>query len=263
MLLAYAILKDKRAQNEEALKLYQKAIKADPKDASVYNNLAIHYARLRMFREAVGTLQHAIKLQPKEVKYRNNLATVLVQMNMPQEAFVQLLAVHDEAVAHYNLGFLMVKNRQPQQALQQFQLALRVNPSMVTARQWMDRLQGRPQAMPQGEPGMLAGQQAPPPPNWSQGPPRMAMRESYGPAAPLPPGSNANPSGCRCCTRLPLRPGRGPIQRLDNPDATRRLPPVPDGSAATLDLPKFPSLPPDERQQQVGPLPPDRSRGSE
>ena len=110
-LLGYARLKDRLGEPNAAMKFYQWAIKAQPKEAAVYNNLAIHYATQSMYRESLAAFQRAIGLRPKEIRYRNNVATVLVQLNRPQDAFVQLCAVHERATAHYNLGVLMAKKR--------------------------------------------------------------------------------------------------------------------------------------------------------
>ena len=145
-LLLYAQLKDRLGEPNEATKLYQRAIHAHPKEGAVYNNLAIHYARQSMYRESLAAFQKAIVLQPKNVRYRNNAAVVLVQLNRSQDAFFQLCAVHDPAMAHYNLGVLLAKNGQPQPAVQQFSLALHVNPSLLPARQWLERLGAIPRA---------------------------------------------------------------------------------------------------------------------
>ena len=133
-LLGYVRLKDRLGEPNAAMKFYQWAIKAQPKEAAVYNNLAIHYATQSMYRESLAAFQRAIGLRPKEIRYRNNVATVLVQLNRPQDAFVQLLAVHERATAHYNLGVLMAKNGQPQPAAEQFSIALQWNPSRPPAR---------------------------------------------------------------------------------------------------------------------------------
>jgi Tfp pilus assembly protein PilF len=190
-LLAYARLKDRMGEPQEALKLYQRAARAHPKEPSVFNNLAVHYARQGLLRDAAGAMEQAVQLRPKEVKYRNNLAALLVELDRPRDAFTQLRAVHDEAAAHYNLGFLLNRKGQRQAAAQEFAIALRINPSLVQARQWLDRLsggamQGPPPGMQQPRPGM------PLPPMAAQGPPPDARYGSPGVARnttpPVPPG---------------------------------------------------------------------------
>ena len=263
VLLAYARLKDRLGEHEESLKLYQKAAKAFPKTASVYNNLAIHYARLRMFREAVGNLEHAIKLQPKEVKYRNNLATVLVQTNMPQDG-----------VRSASGG-----SRRGDRALQPRFLDGEESPAAtgsaaISIGFACESLDGEGPAMDGSSPGPSAGDAAGRAGDACQPATRsaaelVARAAAHGDAQRTIP--LAQPRRCRrqrqCqslgrrlrCTIAPPPRARGDATP-ENPDATRRLPPVPDSPAATLDLPKFPSLPPEDHQQPVAPLPPEPTR---
>ncbi|MGA2621113.1 MAG: tetratricopeptide repeat protein [Thermoguttaceae bacterium] len=206
-LLGYAQLKDAMNEPQEALKYYQKASKAHPDVPSVYNNLAVHYARQAMSREAIGALDRAIQLQPNEPRYRNNMATLLVQAGRPREAFNQLRAIHDEAVAHYDLGFLLSKVGQRQAAAREFVTALQINPSFVPARQWLDRLavmavRDLPPVQPTPQPGLPPMIQADPPvavapPPAALAPPlaiRQPERMAANPGPPVPPGSLAAPA---------------------------------------------------------------------
>ena len=109
VLLGYAMLKDQTNEPQVALKYYQKAEQKYPKQPAVYNDLAIHYSRYGMIREAIEAAQRAVELRPREPRYRNNLAALLVEDARPQEAFKQLREIYDEPVAHYDLGFLLNK----------------------------------------------------------------------------------------------------------------------------------------------------------
>jgi tetratricopeptide (TPR) repeat protein len=140
-LLGYAELKDRQGKSEEALQLYQRAIKAYPQQAAVHNNIGLCYARQGRLDEALVAMNHAIQLEPKNILYRNNIASVLVDQNRAHEAFAHLREVHGEAAACFNLGYLLNKKGQTQAAMQQFALALRADPSMDRARQWLDYLQ--------------------------------------------------------------------------------------------------------------------------
>ena len=53
-LLGYAQLKEQMGQPDEALRIYQRAAKAHPRDAAVFNNMGLYYARLGRSNEAVG-----------------------------------------------------------------------------------------------------------------------------------------------------------------------------------------------------------------
>lgn len=140
-LAGYARLKERMGLPDEAIKLYQQAAKADPRDAGVCNNLALCYARRNMFDEAVASMGRAIALQPNSVLYRNNMATILVDRGKYAEAFAHLRAVHSEAAAYYNMGFLLNRKKKRQEAIEHFAAAVRLDPSMTDARGWLDRLQ--------------------------------------------------------------------------------------------------------------------------
>jgi tetratricopeptide (TPR) repeat protein len=140
-LLGYAHLKEVREKPNDAIQLYQRAAKAYPKEASVHNNLGLCYARQGKLDEAVTAMTVAIQLEPKNPLYRNNIATVLVDQNKAREAFAQLREVHGNAAAYYNMGYLLNKKGQTQAALQNFTMAVRADPSMVTARRWVEYLQ--------------------------------------------------------------------------------------------------------------------------
>jgi tetratricopeptide (TPR) repeat protein len=140
-LLAYARLKEDLGQKNEALALYQQAAKTHPKDPSVYNNAGLFYARQGRLDEAVSALTIAIRMAPKNPLFRNNIATVLVDLGRHHEAFAHLRAVHGEAAAYYNMGYLLNKKGQPQAAMQHFAMALRADPSMVVAQRWLEYLE--------------------------------------------------------------------------------------------------------------------------
>lgn len=139
-LLGYAQLKDRLNKQDEAMQLYQRAMKAYPQDASVYNNLGIYHAKHQRLDDAVAMMKQAIQLDSQNPLYRNNIATVLVDQGKVEDAFIQLCAVHNEAEAHYNLGYLLNKKGQQQAALQQFVQAVNADPDMEAARNWVTYL---------------------------------------------------------------------------------------------------------------------------
>ncbi len=207
-LLGYARLKDRTGDAAGANRLYRQAAKAHPKNAAVFNNLGLFQARHRMLDKAADSLAQAIRLQPKVVKYRNNLATLLVEKGRYKEAFMHLQVVHGEAVAYYNLGFLLEKKGEINKAALHYSVAARKNPALVESGQALARLQStarRPQVPP------AAGPQVPP-----------------SRVAPLPPAPRRAGLGVR---QLPPAPSeheqinRKP-PRLTIPSYPQRLPPT-------------------------------------
>jgi Tfp pilus assembly protein PilF len=144
VLSAYAQYKARSGQFDEAIRYYQQAIKLTPNDPSLYNDLGLCYARRDRNPEAVSQLMRAIQFQPDNPLYRNNIAAVLVEMNQSDEAMRHLLAVHPEAVAHYNLGYLLHKKGQSVPAAQHFAYALQRDPTLEPAKYWLDRVGANP-----------------------------------------------------------------------------------------------------------------------
>lgn len=140
-LMGYAQLKERMEKPEDAIRLYQRAAKGHPKDASVFNNMGLCFARAKRLNEAAVAMGRAAELDPRNALYRNNLATLLVDQGRDREAFEQLGAVHDAAATYYNMGYLLNKKGRIADALQQFTLALQADPSMVPARRWVEFLQ--------------------------------------------------------------------------------------------------------------------------
>lgn len=139
-LLGYGHLLDWQNDLLTATAQYRKATRYHPKSATAHNDLGLCYARRRMFGESAASLRRAVRLQPDKKLYQNNLATVLVQTGRSDEALSHLIKVHGPAVAHYNVGFLLTKTGDMQRAKFHFSEALRADPSLDAARQWLLRL---------------------------------------------------------------------------------------------------------------------------
>jgi tetratricopeptide (TPR) repeat protein len=179
-LLGYAELKDELGRPGEAQQLYQLALKAHPKQPAVYNNYGLCYARHGQLDEAVETITKATELDPRNVLYRNNVAAILIEQGRLREAFRHLKAVHGDAVAYYNIGYMLYKRGKPQAAMMHFAWALQKDPSMVAARRWIDYLQySAAQARaPQPRTDVRIAEAAPSQPDPQQQPPP----ETRGPA---------------------------------------------------------------------------------
>jgi Flp pilus assembly protein TadD len=147
VLLSYAHLQDHQNKLAEATALYQRAVKANPKEASAFNDMGLCYARRGMATEALGAMGKATQLQPEKALYRNNLASVLVDQHRVDDALVQLRAVNNESVANYNLGILLEQRKQDTLAQTHFQRALELNPQFAEAQAWSDHLTKRETAI--------------------------------------------------------------------------------------------------------------------
>jgi tetratricopeptide (TPR) repeat protein len=140
-MLGYAQLQYQMNKPDKALQLYQQAVKDYPKEAIVYNNMGMFQAQRKHLTEAAAALKQAVEMDPDNKLYSNNYASVLVAQGKTREAFAVLDNAHGEAaVAHYNLGFLLNKKGQRQEAMRQFAMALEIDPTMAPAKRWYDYL---------------------------------------------------------------------------------------------------------------------------
>jgi len=141
--VSLARLYDRRGDSAKAVEIYHKALKAHPKSALVHNDLGLCHARQKQFQRATESLNKAIALQPGNPKYRNNMATVMVELGRTDEAYKQLAAVNSEAVAHFNLAYLLDQKGQSGPAVQQLQLAIAKDATLAPAQEMLAQLTGQ------------------------------------------------------------------------------------------------------------------------
>lgn len=139
-LMGYAHFQDRRRKLDDAVQLYEQAIAAHPKEAGIYNDLGLCLHRHGKLAEANAALRRAVALAPERKLYRNNLAALLVDQGQYDGAIEQLVAAHGQAAGHYNLGYLLSKKGDQTLALQHFQQAAMLDPSLTAARQWVAKL---------------------------------------------------------------------------------------------------------------------------
>jgi tetratricopeptide (TPR) repeat protein len=231
-LLGYAQLKEELRAPDEAIRLYQQAVKTHPREASVYNNMGLCYARLGRLDDATAALTSAVALAPRNPLYHNNIALVLVDRNRLREAFAHLKEAQGEAAAYYNMGCLLNKKGNTRAAMQHFALALRANPSMVAAQQGIDYLQRS----------------------------TMQSRLPQRPSVAGGMGENAGNAISRDANFQPPEPSRsGSVTNYSQPPAdepsTRRLPPIVSGDAGS-ESPALPGISYGRSAVPNAPLPP-------
>jgi tetratricopeptide (TPR) repeat protein len=152
-MVSLARLHDRQGNSAKAVELYQKALKTHPKSALAHNDLGLCFARQKQWQRATESLNKAVELQPGNPKYRNNLATVMVELGRTDEALKQLAAVNNEAVAHYNLAYLLQQKGQSSLAVMHLQQAVSKDPSLGAAHDMLAQLmnQAAPAYQPQPE----------------------------------------------------------------------------------------------------------------
>ncbi len=167
--LSMARLMERQAKYDEALKLYQKSLDRDPKNATAWHRLGclavrrgdqkealVYFARSAQFgtesvellndigyalylqNELVSAeekLRTALKQNPQYAEARNNLGLVLAEQKRFDEALAEFRKAGDEASAHSNLAFVQTKVGALDEAEKNYHRALELNPKQVQAGQ--------------------------------------------------------------------------------------------------------------------------------
>ncbi len=149
--LAHAQMDDMKS----AITYLCRALKQQPTDARLHNNLANAYKHSHAYDQAIYHYQQAIQLDPHYAQAHNNLAAVYALQGEFKPALHHYrLAINTEpdfAVAHYNLGLLLLKNNQLEAAQKQFNNVLAIVPHHVDAQFYIGVLQLEANALEKAE----------------------------------------------------------------------------------------------------------------
>jgi len=226
-LLGYARLLEQQGRSEDAIRLYRRAVETNPKEAGpAFNNMGLCLARAGRNDEAIAALSESVRLDPKNPLYRNNIAVLLVERERYRDAYAHLRAVHQQAAAYYNMGYLLAKHGRNQESIQHFSWALRADPEMIQAKQWLDYLRKEPALARRPEQPPPALNEFSRPREFASPEPQREIRgEPQGEPAPLPPERPRT-------RRLPPPDNRGPARPSSGSDRAIPYAPLPPSSNA-------------------------------
>lgn len=131
----YAIALNKKGDEEKAVEMYRKALEIWPEYSEALNNLANIYMRQNRIDEAIPMLEKAVQEFPEQnyPKGYNNLGKAYARSGDIGKAisnFTRAIELDPAYIdAHINLGTALFEQRRFQEAANQFQLALRINPN--------------------------------------------------------------------------------------------------------------------------------------
>ena len=115
----------------------REALRLDP-DGSSYALLGHVLARQRRWQEALETAGRGLQVEPEHAGCANVRAMALGSLGRGEEARRAVTGVltldPDNAYAHANHGWLLLRQAKPDEALESFRAALRLDPSLDWAR---------------------------------------------------------------------------------------------------------------------------------
>ncbi len=132
--LAYLTFKENGLAQSEL----ETARTLNPKEANVYNNLAVAQAAQGDINGAIVNSKQALALDPSSIEAHNNLGAFLYQQGSYDEArreFTLVLEHDPQSVsAHFNLGRALAALKQHSESTREFELVLRLSPEDLEAR---------------------------------------------------------------------------------------------------------------------------------
>jgi tetratricopeptide (TPR) repeat protein len=120
----------------------ESAVKADPKQSQGHNILGAAFTRVGRAAEAGQQFELALKLDPGNVNARYNLVFALVKAGKPDEAAANLKQVIEafpnDPRPHDLFGELLLEQRKYSEAIAEFDVAIRLDPALESARKDRD-----------------------------------------------------------------------------------------------------------------------------
>jgi Tfp pilus assembly protein PilF len=122
---------------------FQTAIAASPNDADLLNDFGCFEDRRGNYAEAESILRKAVAASSQSDRTRINLAMTLAHQKRYKESFDLFSNVVGPAAAHSNLGVILAKQGQIDQAKRAFEQALALNPELPQPRTFLTVLDGK------------------------------------------------------------------------------------------------------------------------
>jgi len=145
-----ALLLSKTQRHEEAVQVLTRATLVKPGNPILRNNLGFEYAFLQDWAKAEREVRRAIKLKPDFPRAHVNLGMILSRNGQFDQALVSFLKVLPESDAHYNLGLMFRSQQRYQDAVWAFNQAIEHDPQFTAAQTQIDQLM--PKLIPMGIP---------------------------------------------------------------------------------------------------------------
>ncbi len=124
---------DEKGQFQEAQNEYKKAAKLEPINARFLNNLGYSYYLSGNDKQAIKWYQKAGKFTPDDKRIQNNLGLAYGRKGDFTKAKAEFVKAVGEHGALLNMGYLFSQQGRYQQAIEQFEAALKLQPNSAVA----------------------------------------------------------------------------------------------------------------------------------
>jgi Tfp pilus assembly protein PilF len=136
-----AVLYDRQGDFQKAQEEYRKALKHDPHDADLLNNMGYGYYSRGRWAEAEQYLRQALSVKPKHPEATMNLALCVGALGRYAEALELFEKVVTPAQARCNLAFVLTTQHKWPEAERAYREALQLDPDIPLARAALAKLE--------------------------------------------------------------------------------------------------------------------------
>lgn len=143
-----AVLYDRQGDFQKAQEEYHKALKQDPRDADLLNNMGYGYYSRGRWTEAELYLRQALAVKPKHPEATMNLGLCVGAQGRYAEALELFEKAATRAQARCNLAFVLTTQHKWPEAKRTYQAALQIDPDIPLARAALAKLDKAEQQAP-------------------------------------------------------------------------------------------------------------------
>ncbi|MEZ9130306.1 hypothetical protein AB4113_00835 [Vibrio breoganii] len=127
--MGLGILSDVENKNDIAKRLYEKSLEIKPDNVSTLINLGFSHYMSKNYYLALRITNRALKYEPENEKASNNSALIYLAMGEYQKSLSIFKRHMTEPEALNNIGYFLIINGKPEQAIPYLQQAIDKNPS--------------------------------------------------------------------------------------------------------------------------------------
>lgn len=138
--LGLARLDQLAGRDRDAELQYRKALQMAPDNPQVLESFGHFLVTQNQNDEAIRLLERAVQTDPQNRKLRYKLAVALAQSGDIRKAEPHFVEALGDAEADYNIGLIQFEKGQVAEAERRFQRAILRKPSLVQAQQWLDEI---------------------------------------------------------------------------------------------------------------------------
>jgi tetratricopeptide (TPR) repeat protein len=128
------------SEQDKAFAVFDKAMKANPKNSQLYFELGTVQLRAKDWTSALDNLSKACQLDPENKHYQKTYALALARNGRFDDGYNVLAKCMSESEARFNIARMLNHVGQTDASQRQLEMALKSNPQYMPAREMLDEM---------------------------------------------------------------------------------------------------------------------------